>query len=66
MTDNWYVNSTRMALHGNLASVLLRLGDPDSSVRECTRGLELADAHPDTCVLMDVARRKVSIYRGRS
>lgn len=42
------VHSTRMALHGNLAAVLLRLGDPDNTVRECTRALELADAHPDT------------------
>ena len=66
MTGKLCVNSTRMALHGNLAAVLLRLGDPDSSVRECTRALELADAHPDTCVLMIVARRTGSICRGRS
>jgi hypothetical protein len=37
-----------MDLHGNLAAVLLRMGDPNSTVRECSRALELADAHPDT------------------
>jgi hypothetical protein len=41
-------NSTRMDLHGNLAAVLLRMGDPNGTVRECSRALELADAHPDT------------------
>lgn len=37
-----------MDLHGNLAAVLLRMGDPNGTVRECSRALELADAHPDT------------------